>query len=151
MTAKMTSSLLLLMTMISISLAPPVQNNTSSAIFTDLEMANPCGAGTLVQPSPQSPWQYPTCVCMKPYISLNDEKCAYKAKSKLGAFLLSFLLGNLGVDWFYLSGGDAGYIIAGIFKIITLGGFGIWWLVDWIRVLTDSFPDGMGMYLFNDL
>ena len=116
-----------------------------------MNLTNPCGAGTLVQPGPQSPLPYPSCVCTKPYITLGDKKCSYKEKSKLGAFLLSFLLGNLGVDWFYLSDGNAGYIIAGIFKIITFGGFGIWLLVDWIRVLTDSFPDGMGMELFNDL
>ena len=79
------------------------------------------------------------------------KKCLYKGKSKLAAFLLSFLLGSLRVDWFYLSDGHAGYIIAGIFKIITLGGFGIWWLVDWIRVLTDIFPDGYGMELYGDL
>ena len=71
-------------------------------------------------------------------------------KSKLWAFWLSFLAGNFGLDWFYLSAGNIVYIIAGIVKIITFGGFGIWWLLDWIRVLTDSFPDGLGMQLIND-
>jgi len=71
--------------------------------------------------------------------------------SKLAAFLISFLAGGLGADWFYLSAGSAGYIVAGIFKLLTLGGFGIWWLVDWIRVLADSFPDGNGLALKNDM
>ena len=84
-------------------------------------------------------------------IDLPSQKCSYRAKSKLVVFLVSFLAGSLGVDWFYLSLGDTGYIIAGIFKLITFGGFGIWWLVDWIRILTDSFYDGNGMALFMDL
>ena len=29
-----------------------------------------------------------------------------------------------GADWFYLSAGSAAYIIAGLFKLITAGGFG---------------------------
>ena len=28
---------------------------------------------------------------------------------------------------------------------------GIWWLVDWIRVLTDTFPDGNGLPLKDDM
>ena len=38
-------------------------------------------------------------------------------------FLLSFFLGALGVDWFYLCNGDAAYIVAGVFKLLTLGIF----------------------------
>ena len=30
----------------------------------------------------------------------------------------------LGADWFYLSDGSGGYIVAGIFKLLTLGGLG---------------------------
>ena len=44
--------------------------------------------------------------------------CAYLAKSKLVAFLLSFFMGGLGIDWFYLSVGSASYIVGGIVKII---------------------------------
>ena len=47
-------------------------------------------------------------------------------KSKWVAFILSLLLGEFGADWFFLSNGDAGYIVAGIFKLLTLGGFGLW-------------------------
>ena len=45
-------------------------------------------------------------------------------KSKLAAFLVSFFFGAIGVDWFYLSAGSGGYIVAGIFKILTCGGLG---------------------------
>ena len=84
-------------------------------------------------------------------MSFSDKEENAKGKSKLAAFLISFLVGGLGVDWFYLSDGVAGYIVAGVFKIITFGGMGIWWLVDWIRILTDSFPDGNGLPLNDDM
>ena len=57
---------------------------------------------------------------------------------------MSFFLGILRIDWFYLSQGSAAYIGAGIAKLLTGGGFLIWWIVDWIRILCDTFPDGNG-------
>ena len=90
------------------------------------------------------------CDCDQPYI-VQDGSCSYKGKSTLITFLLSFFAGGLGVDWFYLSCGNAGYIVAGVFKLLTGGGFGIWWLVDWIRILSGSFGDGMGMELYQDM
>jgi len=104
----------------------------------------------------------------------------YERKSKLVAFLLSFFLGYLGADWFYLSQGQAGYIVAGLIKLFFpllsccfaaccgfacagasrtpevghCGAVGvtacngliitIWYGVDWIRILADSFYDGNG-------
>ena len=50
-------------------------------------------------------------------------------KSKQTALILSILLGELGIDRFYL-----GYYGTGILKLITAGGFGIWWLVDMIQI-----------------
>ena len=50
-------------------------------------------------------------------------------KSKVVALILSIFLGELGIDRFYL-----GYIGTGILKLITCGGFGIWWLIDLITV-----------------
>jgi TM2 domain-containing membrane protein YozV len=84
-------------------------------------------------------------------MSIAEKQKGTKGKSKLGAFLISFLVGGIGVDWFYLSNGHAGYIVAGVFKLLTFGGIGIWWLVDWIRILTDSFPDGDGVELKIDM
>jgi TM2 domain-containing membrane protein YozV len=89
------------------------------------------------------------CVCNRGWTYARDgsNRCTYEQKSKLAAFLLSFFVGGLGADWFYLSVGNGGYIAAGVFKLLTLGGIGIWWLVDWIRILTNSFPDGQGVAL----
>ena len=90
-----------------------------------------------------------TCNCTKAnYVTVQSDKpCAYEQKSKLTAFLLSFFLGGFGADWFYLSAGNGGYIAAGVFKLLTLGGAGIWALVDWIRILANAFPDGKGVSL----
>jgi TM2 domain-containing membrane protein YozV len=64
-----------------------------------------------------------SCQCYRGYITWRyGDICNYQQNKKLTAFLLSFFLGIFGVDWFYLSRGTAGYIIAGIIKLlITLG------------------------------
>ena len=50
-------------------------------------------------------------------------------KSYVTALLLSLFLGTLGIDRFYL-----GYTGLGIAKLLTLGGFGIWALIDFIMI-----------------
>lgn len=67
-------------------------------------------------------------------------------KSKTTAIILSVLLGNLGVDRFYL-----GYTGLGILKLLTIGGFGIWWLIDLIMICTGSLkPKNGSDYATND-
>ena len=76
--------------------------------------------------------------------------CGYQRRSTVASFLASFLGGTVGADWFYLyRGGKGGYIAAGIFKLLTCGGFLIWSTVDWIRIAasTTSFLDGNGFAL----
>ena len=60
-------------------------------------------------------------------------------KRVLPAFLLCFFLGTFGIHRFY-----AGKIGTGILELVTLGGLGIWWLVDIILILTGNFKDADG-------
>jgi TM2 domain-containing membrane protein YozV len=63
-------------------------------------------------------------------------------RSWLVALLLSIFLGGLGVDRFYL-----GYTGLGILKLLTLGGCGIWALIDIIRIAVNNLPDAQGQPL----
>ena len=53
-------------------------------------------------------------------------------RSYIVAFSLSLLLGLYGIDRFYL-----GYAGTGVLKFLTLGGFGIWYLVDLVMIMTN--------------
>ena len=53
--------------------------------------------------------------------------------------ILAILVGGLGIDRFY-----SGSILLGVLKLVTLGGFGLWWLIDLIMLVTGSYKDGNG-------
>lgn len=73
------------------------------------------------------------------------QKTPVGERSFLVAILLSALVGTLGVDRFYM-----GYILLGVLKLITLGGCGIWWLIDLVLIATDNLQDADGKYLKKD-
>ncbi|MGE7691631.1 TM2 domain-containing protein [Lysinibacillus sp. NPDC097214] len=61
-------------------------------------------------------------------------------KNYIAMILLCFFLGSLGIHRFY-----AGKIGTGILMIITLGGLGIWTLIDFIMIIIGKFKDKEGM------
>lgn len=50
--------------------------------------------------------------------------------------ILCFFLGYLGIHRFYV-----GKLFTGILQLISGGGFGIWWIIDLIRLLMGKFMD----------
>lgn len=64
-------------------------------------------------------------------------------KSRLVALLLCFFLGFLGVHRFYV-----GKVGTGILQLVTLGGIGIWALIDFIMIAVGSFTDKQGLRVF---
>jgi hypothetical protein len=69
-------------------------------------------------------------------VESNDDDLASPAavgggKSQILAFVLCLLVGGIGIHRFYL-----GYIWQGVVQLLTLGGCGVWALIDLIRICT---------------
>jgi TM2 domain-containing membrane protein YozV len=62
-------------------------------------------------------------------------------KSHTAAILLALFVGGLGIHRFYL-----GYTWQGVVQLLTLGGFGIWALIDLIRIITGDLQPKNGSY-----
>ena len=63
-------------------------------------------------------------------------------KSNTVALLLCFFLGFLGAHRFYV-----GKIGTGVLMLVTLGGLGIWNLIDFIIIVVQKFSDSDGNVL----
>ena len=72
----------------------------------------------------------------------NSPPAGQSDKSFVAAVLLCFFLGPLGVHRFYL--GKTG---TGILCLVTLGGLGIWSLIDFVRLVVGSKNDNPGLPL----
>jgi hypothetical protein len=62
-------------------------------------------------------------------------------KSQITALILCILVGIIGIHRFYL-----GYTWQGIVQLLTLGVFGIWTLIDLIRIITGDLQPKGGSY-----
>ncbi len=61
-------------------------------------------------------------------------------KGFVPTLLLCFFLGGLGVHRFYV-----GKVGTGILMLLTLGGLGIWTLIDFIVIACGNFKDGQDL------
>lgn len=66
---------------------------------------------------------------------------ASSGKSQITAALLCWLVGIIGIHRFYL-----GYTWQGVVQILTLGGLGIWTLIDLIRIIIGDLQPKDGSY-----
>ena len=74
----------------------------------------------------------------KPAADVEGAQMGDKKVNWMLTLILSILFGSLGVDRFMM-----GKIGTGILKLITFGGFGIWWLIDLILIATKHKFDGI--------
>jgi TM2 domain-containing membrane protein YozV len=65
-------------------------------------------------------------------------------KSRAAAAILAWFLGIFGVHRFYV-----GKVGTGVLMIFTLGGLGIWTLIDFIMIVVGSFRDKENRLLVN--
>ncbi|MDP5231863.1 MAG: TM2 domain-containing protein [Cellulophaga sp.] len=66
---------------------------------------------------------------------------AASGKSQVIALILVLIVGGLGIHRFYL-----GYTWQGVVQLLTLGGCGIWALIDLIRIVTGDLQPKDGNY-----
>lgn len=83
------------------------------------------------------------CHCDVCYVNdpNDDTICTIKLIPILTAFLISLFVGSCGVDHCLISGCTCPGICIGIVKAITLGGLGIWWIIDIVFIGTGSLND----------
>jgi len=65
-------------------------------------------------------------------------------KSRLAAALLAWFVGVFGIHRFYV-----GKVGTGLLMLVTLGGLGIWALIDFVVILVGSFKDKEGRLIIN--
>jgi len=65
-------------------------------------------------------------------------------KNFVAVLLLCFFLGVLGVHRFYV-----GKVGTGVIQLLTLGGLGIWVLIDLIMIAVGNFKDKQGLVIKN--
>ena len=70
---------------------------------------------------------------------MTDDELFASPRSRTVAFVLAFFLGVFGAHRFYV--GKTG---TAVLQLCTLGGLGIWWLIDVIVVGSGSFRDAEG-------
>lgn len=76
-------------------------------------------------------------ICAK--CGVRPAQAAGEGRDWLTTLLLCIFVGGLGIHRFY-----TGHTVIGIIQLLTLGGCGIWTIVDLILIITGSFKDSEG-------
>ena len=84
----------------------------------------------------------PKCGAVLNNSNSNSNEVEVSSKNKTVAFLLCWFCGYLGIHNFYL--GRTG---RGIFELLTVGGFLIFWIIDFWKILLGYYVDGEGKKL----
>jgi TM2 domain-containing membrane protein YozV len=82
-----------------------------------------------------------TNVVVKEQKELSSPAAAAGNKSQIIALVLVLLVGGIGIHRFYL-----GYMWQGVVQLLTLGGCGVWALIDLVRIITGDLQPKDGKY-----
>lgn len=88
---------------------------------------------------------YDAVICMNCGVKLESKIQNPEGKDWLTTLLLCIFLGTLGIHRFYTK-----HTSIGVIQLLTFGGCGIWTLVDFIRILTESYTDADGKKLLKN-
>lgn len=82
----------------------------------------------------------PKCGVRQPLFgSVNNDTRRESEKQWIITLLLCWFFGVFGVHRFY-----TGHTGIGVVQLLTLGGCGIWWLIDFIMIIVGSYRDADG-------
>lgn len=74
--------------------------------------------------------------------NMRSARYDYSPKSRVTALVLCLFFGIFGIHYFYV-----GRVGMGILYLLTLGFFGIGWMIDMIRIACGTFTDRNGLFL----
>jgi len=118
-------------------------NEVSEKAIMCVACGTPPKAGDKFCPNCKAETTPNASICMKCGVSLKHDNIIYgDEKDWLTTLLLCFFLGVFGIHRFY-----TGHTAIGVVQLLTLGGCGIWALVDFIMIIVGSFKDSKGNLL----
>ena len=118
-------------------------NEVSEKAVMCVACGTPPNAGNKFCPNCKTETPPGATICLKCGVALNaDNPITGEGKDWLTTLLLCIFLGGFGIHRFY-----TGHTGIAIVQLLTLGGCGIWALVDLIMIIVGSFKDAKGNLL----